>query len=130
MNKLPLAVLAICLGGVQSQAAPLRTMTTLHSPIVRLSDLFGGFSAAVIDEVPTGRLYLDGETLTPEGAGGLWERKKIAFNGYVGVSVAIGKGGVSDGPVIMARGFSEPDGRPADESLEPTGGVVLVADVD
>jgi ribonuclease J len=74
--------------------------------------------AEVIDEVPSGRLYVDGETLTPASAGGLQERRKMSWNGHVGVSVAISKGRI-DGPIIMARGFSEPDGRPADESLEP-----------
>ena len=92
-----------------------QALTPNNGDIIRLAP----GPAAVIDEVPTGRLYLDGETLTPEGAGGLWERKKIAFNGYVGVSVAISKGGVSDGPAVVARGFSESDGRAADESLEP-----------
>lgn len=75
--------------------------------------------AEVIDEVPSGRLYVDGDVLTPEGAGGLQERRKMSWNGYLGVSVAISKGGVQDGPVINARGFSESDGRPADESLTP-----------
>lgn len=74
--------------------------------------------AEVVDEVPTGRLYLDGDVLTPEGAGGLWERRKIAWNGYVSVSVVLGTKQVVEGPAIMARGFSEPDGRAADESLE------------
>jgi ribonuclease J len=74
----------------------------------------------VVDVTPSGRLHLDGEVLTPEGAGGLWERKKVAFNGFVGVAVAIDrKGQPADGPVVTARGLSEPDGRPADESLEP-----------
>jgi ribonuclease J len=71
-----------------------------------------------IDEVPTGRLYLDGQTLTPEGAGGMWERKKIAWNGYVGISVVLDANKLVDGPVVVVKGFSEADGRPADESLE------------
>lgn len=75
--------------------------------------------AVVIDEVPVGRLYVDGETLTPEGAGGMQERRRMSWNGHLGVSLVIVKGKVEDGPVISARGFSESDGRPADESLEP-----------
>jgi flagellar basal body P-ring formation protein FlgA len=39
MHKLLLTALAICLGST-TQAATLRTMTTLHAPTVRLSDLF------------------------------------------------------------------------------------------
>jgi len=45
MNKLPLAVLALSLGGMTAEAATLRTMTTLHAPIVRLSDLFDNAGA-------------------------------------------------------------------------------------
>lgn len=75
---------------------------------------------ALVDEAPVGRLYVDGDTLTPQGAAGLLERRRIAWNGYVGVSVAInGKGVAADVPIVTARGFSETDGRPADESLAP-----------
>ncbi len=38
--KLPLAALAICLGNANAEAGTLRSMTTLHAPVVRLSDLF------------------------------------------------------------------------------------------
>ncbi|MGC1412639.1 MAG: flagellar basal body P-ring formation chaperone FlgA [Acetobacteraceae bacterium] len=40
MIRLPFAVLAICLVGTTAQSATLRTVTTLHAPTVRLSDLF------------------------------------------------------------------------------------------
>jgi flagellar basal body P-ring formation protein FlgA len=40
MTRLPLAVLALWLGGAHAEAATLRTMTTLHAAVVRLSDLF------------------------------------------------------------------------------------------
>jgi len=90
-------------------------MTPDNGDMIRLAP----GEAKVIDQVPVGRLYLDGETLTPENAGGMWERKKIAWNGHLGVSIVITKGKIADGPIIVARGFSEPDGRPADESMEP-----------
>lgn len=73
----------------------------------------------VVDQVPSGRLHVDGEKLTSDKAGGLWERKKMAWNGHLSVSLVIAKGRVEDGPIIVARGFSETDGRPADESMEP-----------
>ncbi len=62
-----------------------------------------------------GRLHVDGEVLTSDKAGGMWERRKMAWNGHLAVSVVIAKGKVEDGPIVVARGFSEPDGRPADE---------------
>src|ERR1700746_2757529 len=40
MIRLPFATLAICLVGATAQSATLRTVTTLHAPTVRLSDLF------------------------------------------------------------------------------------------
>ena len=62
---------------------------------------------------------MDGQVLTSDKAGGMWERRKMAYNGHLTVSVVIAKGKIEDGPVIVARGFSEEDGRPADESMEP-----------
>jgi flagella basal body P-ring formation protein FlgA len=40
MRKLPLVALTLCLGTIDTQAATLRPMTTLHSSTVKLSDLF------------------------------------------------------------------------------------------
>ena len=40
MNRLLLTAFALSLGGMHAQAATLRTMTTLHAPVVLLSDLF------------------------------------------------------------------------------------------
>ncbi len=75
--------------------------------------------AEVVDEVPTGRLYLDGNRLTPELAAGMQERRRLSWSGYISVAVAIDeKGRVKDGPFVTARGLSEEDGSAADESLE------------
>jgi len=43
----------------------------------------------IIDEVPSGRLYLDGKLLMAEGAGPLRERRKLSFGGVVAVGLAI-----------------------------------------
>src|SRR5262250_28795 len=40
MKRLCLAALAFGIGVIQAEAATLRTMTTLHAPVVLLSDLF------------------------------------------------------------------------------------------
>jgi ribonuclease J len=75
--------------------------------------------AEIIDLVPAGRLLLDGKILVPEGAQGLNERRKLSENGLVLASVVIDEAGdVIDGPVVVVRGFSESDGRLADESLD------------
>lgn len=74
--------------------------------------------AAAIDNVPHGRLYLDGSRLVPADSEGIRERRALASWGYVSVAIAIDeKGDVVDGPLLTARGLSEPDGSNADESL-------------
>lgn len=49
---------------------------------------------AIIDEVPAGRLLLDGTILTPEGAGPMRERRKLSFAGIVIVALAIDEHGI------------------------------------
>jgi ribonuclease J len=74
--------------------------------------------AKIIDNVPNGRLYLDGNQMVPAESEGLKERRGLSQWGYVSVAVAIDEDGdVVDGPLIAARGLSEADGRSADESL-------------
>lgn len=75
--------------------------------------------AEILDDVPSGRLFLDGNQLVPEGAQGIQERRKLSWSGVIFASVSINEhGDVDDGPVVVVKGFSEPDGRLADESLE------------
>lgn len=74
----------------------------------------------ILDEVPAGRLMLDGIRLVPEAAQGLIERKRLSYSGVILATVCIdGSGAIIDGPVIAVKGLSETDGRIADESLEP-----------
>lgn len=75
--------------------------------------------AEIMDEVPAGRLFLDGSDLIPEASLGLVERRKLALAGIIIASVSIDdSGAVADGPLIMVKGLSEPDGRVADERIE------------
>ncbi len=45
----------------------------------------------VIDEVPAGRVYLDGDVLLPDGAAPMRERKKLGYAGLVSVAVVLDK---------------------------------------
>jgi ribonuclease J len=75
--------------------------------------------AETIDQVPSGRLYLDGNRLVPASAEGLRERIAISKFGYVSASVSFDESGsIADGPFLAVRGMSEEDGRLADESIE------------
>jgi ribonuclease J len=49
--------------------------------------------AAVIDEVPSGRLFVDGNVLEPEGGQALRERRHAAQNGVLLVTLALDKKG-------------------------------------
>ncbi|ABI78675.1 metallo-beta-lactamase family protein [Hyphomonas neptunium ATCC 15444] len=75
--------------------------------------------AEILDEVPAGRLFLDGNRLVPEGAQGLVERKRLHNSGVIFATVSLDQAGRPvDGPVVVAKGLSEKDGRVAEESLE------------
>jgi flagella basal body P-ring formation protein FlgA len=68
MTRLPLLLLALCVGGVRAEATTLRTMTTLHAPVVRLSDLFddaGGNADRVLGPGPGagGRIVVEAAQL-------------------------------------------------------------------
>ena len=56
----------------------------------------------VIDEVPSGRLYLDGDLLLADGASPLRERKKLGYAGAVTVSVALNEKGGLAAPSMVA----------------------------
>ncbi|MEM8617374.1 MAG: ribonuclease J [Pseudomonadota bacterium] len=91
-----------------------QAVTPRNGDLIRLAP----GAARVIDHVPSGRLYLDGHRLVPAESEGLKERRGLSEWGYIGCSVAIdGDGDVVDGPIVTARGLSEPDGSRADESL-------------
>ncbi|MAP94525.1 MAG: MBL fold metallo-hydrolase [Ponticaulis sp.] len=72
-----------------------------------------------VDEVPTGRLLLDGNRLIPEHSQGIGERRKLAYGGHLLVALTFDDDGdLIDGPVTLVRGYSEADGRALDETID------------
>jgi ribonuclease J len=67
--------------------------------------------AVIVDEVPAGRLYVDGGMVTVENGDALRERRHAASNGVLAVSVVLdGKNKIVSGPQVRAMGLpSEPD---------------------
>ncbi len=60
---------------------------------------------AVIDEVPAGRWLLDGNIMTPDGAGPMRERRKLSHSGLVTVAMAIDEhGGLAAPPAVSIIG--------------------------
>jgi ribonuclease J len=75
--------------------------------------------AEIIDEVPAGRLYVDGGVLTPENGDALKERRHAAYNGVLMVSLALdGKGRIVSGPQVRALGLPGDAEYPLAEALD------------
>lgn len=75
--------------------------------------------ADVIDEVPSGRIYVDAGVLTPENGEALRERRHAAFNGVLAVSVALdGRGRIVSGPQVRALGLPGDEDNPLEDTLD------------
>ena len=62
--------------------------------------------AMIIDEVPSGRLYVDAGVVTPENGDALRERRHAAFNGMLTVAIALdGNSKIVSGPLVRALGL-------------------------
>lgn len=64
----------------------------------------------IIDEVPSGRLYVDGRILLPSGAGVIRTRRRLAEDGLIVVAVAFdSKNRLVGEPQVLARGVPSED---------------------
>ncbi len=73
----------------------------------------------IIDEVPAGRLYVDGGVVTPENGEALRERRHAAFNGVLAVSIVLdGRNKVVSGPQVRGLGLAGDEEYPLDEALD------------
>jgi ribonuclease J len=75
--------------------------------------------AAIIDEVPAGRLYIDGGVVTPANGDALRERRHAAFNGVLAVSVVLdGRNRIVSGPQVRGLGLAGDKEYPLDDALD------------
>ena len=75
--------------------------------------------AEIIDEVPNGRLFLDGGVLTPENSEPLRERRHAAHNGVLIVSIVLDKRGrLADGLEIRSIGLPGDADNPLEDALD------------
>jgi len=84
--------------------------------------------AEIIDDVPVGRLYRDGDLLIPASDRAVPERRKLSVAGIVSVAIAIDRaGGIAGDPVIDLMGLPSKTrrGEPLAELLADTVGSVL-----
>jgi ribonuclease J len=65
--------------------------------------------AELIDEVPAGRVHLDGRVLVSEGEGLAKSRRTLAFAGMIAITLVLdGKGRIAAPPAIQTEGIPEP----------------------
>ena len=84
--------------------------------------------AEIIDEVPSGRLFLDGGMLVPENGEALRERRHAATNGVVHVSLVLdGKGRIASGPQVRGVGMPGDEEYPLEEALDDLAEVAVEA---
>jgi ribonuclease J len=75
-------------------------------------------NAAIIDEVPAGRLYKDGKLVVDAQARTVADRRRLSFAGKVSVALALtDKGALADNPDIDLMGIpdSDAEGKPMHE---------------
>ena len=76
-------------------------------------------SAEIIDEVPAGRLYLDGSALVSEGDVAVRDRRFLAEHGMIAVSLVVdAKGRNKSGPDVRARGIAATTDKAYEQALE------------
>ncbi len=73
----------------------------------------------IIDEVPAGRLYVDGGVVTPENGDALRERRHAAFNGMLVVSIVLdGRNKIVSGPQVRGIGLTGDEEYSLDDALD------------
>ncbi|KAG1700562.1 Ribonuclease J [Nymphon striatum] len=76
--------------------------------------------AEIIDQVPYGRIYKDGEIIADEAATGVKERRKLSYAGHIAISIVLDRGGdMADDLDIALYGLPEitNDGISFDDAL-------------
>nr|WP_310202768.1 ribonuclease J [Ancylobacter sp. 3268] len=89
--------------------------------MVRLIGEDPGHDAEVIEEIPVGRLYKDGQVLVGDADPAIAERRRLSFAGVISVAVAMtAKGDVVGDPMIDLTGIPQSGigGKPLDEVVE------------
>jgi ribonuclease J len=77
--------------------------------------------AEIVDEVPSGRLHLDGRVRVEEGAGFARKRRALAFAGFIGITLALDQKGRPAGePSFFLEGIPEEVHAPVREAVVET----------
>jgi len=81
--------------------------------------LYPGNEPEVYDKAPSGRLYLDGNISVEEDAQSIKDRRNLAANGYLEITILItSKGNIHNNPIISCKGLPIVDREEFDYGLE------------
>ncbi|HEY2660716.1 MAG TPA: ribonuclease J [Caulobacteraceae bacterium] len=81
--------------------------------------------AEIIDEVPAGRLYVDGGVVTAENGEALRERRHASHSGILMVAIAMDeRGRIASGPQVRAVGLPSDSANPLEDALDELADVV------
>ncbi|MEM9232663.1 MAG: ribonuclease J [Pseudomonadota bacterium] len=97
---------------IQEHAKLARSLGVPHAVTPKNGDMIrlAPGTPEVIDEVPSGRLYLDGRILLPQGEGVLRARQRLGEEGLIVVSVAFDQSGRPVGqPIVTVKGLPHED---------------------
>jgi ribonuclease J len=76
-------------------------------------------AAAIVDDVPAGRLFVDGGVILEAEDDALRDRKRLGAEGAVNISLALNnKNAIAAGPNVNIRGLSMADDEELDEALD------------
>jgi ribonuclease J len=104
-----------------AHAALAKQMQVPQALVPRNGDLFrlAPGRPQLIDEVPSGRIHLDGRVLVAEGEGLSKSRRALAHAGLLVVSLVLDeKGRVAASPTVLAEGMPEPVGEAVERVVE------------
>ena len=90
------------------QAKFAKEMKVPHSLQIENGDIikiYPGDAPKIIDKAPSGRMYLDGSISVREDSNSIKERRNLAINGYLEVTLPIGNNGKIKKPVISFKGL-------------------------
>jgi len=92
------------------QAKFAKEMQVPHSVQVENGDIvriFPGDKPVIIDKAPSGRMYLDGSIGVREDSSSIKERKNLAANGYLEITLIVSNNGKIKKPIISFKGIPE-----------------------
>jgi len=90
------------------QAKFAKEMKVPHSLQIENGDIvkiFPGDNPIIVDKAPSGRMYLDGSISVREDSNSIKERRNLAINGYIEVTLPITNNGKIRKPVISFKGL-------------------------